>query len=56
MLRVSRHGKAMGQVYQCWWRMCREMDVLPSLEYNIFHVLYPFVAYVLTSLISHSKI
>jgi hypothetical protein len=20
-----RIGKAMGQVYQCWWRICREM-------------------------------
>jgi hypothetical protein len=21
-----RTGKAMGQVYQCWWRICREID------------------------------
>jgi hypothetical protein len=22
-----RTGKAMGQVYQCWWRICREINV-----------------------------
>jgi hypothetical protein len=33
-------GKAMEQVYQCWWRICR--------EYDMFYVLYLFVAYLLT--------
>jgi hypothetical protein len=23
-----RTGKATGQVYQCWWRICREINVL----------------------------
>jgi hypothetical protein len=31
----------MGQVYQCWWRICREINVLPRLK-------YPFVTYLLT--------
>jgi hypothetical protein len=22
-----RTGKAVGQVYQCWWRICREINV-----------------------------
>jgi hypothetical protein len=25
--RIRRIGKAMGQVYQCWWRMCLEISV-----------------------------
>jgi hypothetical protein len=24
---IRRTGKAMGQVYQCWWRICREINV-----------------------------
>jgi hypothetical protein len=43
-----RTGKAMGQVYQWWWRICREVNVFPRFEYHMFHVLYPFVAYLLT--------
>jgi hypothetical protein len=42
-----RTGKAMGQVYQCWWRICRETNVCPRLECHMFYVLYPFVTYVL---------
>jgi hypothetical protein len=41
-------GKAMGQVYECWWRVCREINVLSSFGYHMFYVLYPFVAYSLT--------
>jgi hypothetical protein len=26
-LGIRRTGKAMGQVYQCWWRICREINV-----------------------------
>jgi hypothetical protein len=38
----------MGQMYQCWWRICREINVFPSrFEYHIFYVLYPFVTYLL---------
>jgi hypothetical protein len=36
-----RTGKAMGQVYQCWWRICREIKVFFS-QVQISHVL-PFV-------------
>jgi hypothetical protein len=43
-----RTGKAMGQVYPCWWRICREMNVSPRFEYPMFYVLYPFVTYLLT--------
>jgi hypothetical protein len=35
----QRSGKAMGQVYQCWWRICREINVLFSFEYHMFCVL-----------------
>jgi hypothetical protein len=32
----------MGQVYQCWWRICREINVFSRFEYHKFYVLYPF--------------
>jgi hypothetical protein len=42
-------GKAMGQVYQYWWRICREINVFSSrFEYHMFCVLYPIVTYLLT--------
>jgi hypothetical protein len=31
-----RNGKAMGQVYQCWWRICREINVFSRFEYLYF--------------------
>jgi hypothetical protein len=35
--------KAMGQVYQCWRRICREINVFFfKFEYHVFYVLYPF--------------
>jgi hypothetical protein len=43
-----RTDKAMGQVYQCWWRICREVNVFSRFEYYIFYVLYPFVNCLLT--------
>jgi hypothetical protein len=43
-----RIGKAMGQVYQCWWRICREMNVFSRFKYRMFYVLHPFVIYLLT--------
>jgi hypothetical protein len=43
-----RTGKAMGHVYQCWWRICREINVFPRFEYHMFYVLYPFVTCLLT--------
>jgi hypothetical protein len=39
-------GTAMGQVYQCRWRICREMNAFARFEY-MFYVLYPFVTYLL---------
>jgi hypothetical protein len=33
-----RTGKAMGQVYQCWWRICREINVFLS-HVRLSHVL-----------------
>jgi hypothetical protein len=42
-----RSGKAMGQVYQCWWRICREINIFSRFEYHMFYVLYPFVSYLL---------
>jgi hypothetical protein len=38
-----RTGKAMGHVNQCWWTICREINVFPRLEYHMFCVLYPSV-------------
>jgi hypothetical protein len=43
-----RTGKVMGQVYKCWWRICREINVFSSFEYHEFYVLCPFVSYLLT--------
>jgi hypothetical protein len=43
-----RTGKAMGQAYQCWWKICRGRNVFPRFEYRMFYVLYPFVFYLLT--------
>jgi hypothetical protein len=39
----------MGQVYQCWWRICREIHDLSRFEYHMFYVLYQNVTYLLTS-------
>jgi hypothetical protein len=50
-----RTGKAMGQVYQCWW-ICREINVFSRFKYHIFYVLYQFVTYLLThSILLHDK-
>jgi hypothetical protein len=38
----------MGQAYQCWWRICREINVFSRFKYHMFHVLDPFVTYLLT--------
>jgi hypothetical protein len=42
-----RTGKAMGQVYQCWWRIRREINDIPRFEYHMFYVLYPLMTYLL---------
>jgi hypothetical protein len=41
-------GKSVGQVYHCWWSICREINVSSRFEYHMFHVLYPFVTTLLT--------
>jgi hypothetical protein len=41
-----RNNKAMGQVYQCWWKIYREMFSF-RFEYIMFYVLYPFKTYLL---------
>jgi hypothetical protein len=38
-----RTGKAMGQVYQCWWTICREINVFSRFKYHVFFVSYSFV-------------
>jgi hypothetical protein len=45
-----RIAKATAEVYQCWWRICREITafILSSFEYHMLYVLYPFVTYLLT--------
>jgi hypothetical protein len=43
-----RTGKTLGQVYHCYWRMCREINILSRFEYRVFYVLYQFVTYLLT--------
>jgi hypothetical protein len=43
-----RTGKAMGQVYQCWWRICREINAFSRFEYHMFYFLYIFVTCLLS--------
>jgi hypothetical protein len=43
-----RNGNAMGQVYQCWLRICPEINVFSMFERHMFYFLYPFVNYLLT--------
>jgi hypothetical protein len=38
----------MGQVYQCWWRICQEINVFSRFEYHMFYILYPLLTYLLT--------
>jgi hypothetical protein len=41
-------SKVMGQVYQCWWRICQEINVFSRFEYHMFYLLYPIVTFLLT--------
>jgi hypothetical protein len=34
--RFGHTGKAMGQMYQSWWRICREINVFPGLNVTCF--------------------
>jgi hypothetical protein len=43
-----RTGKGMGQLYQWWWRICREINVFHRFDSHMFYVLYQFVTYLLT--------
>jgi hypothetical protein len=44
-----RHtGKSMGQVYEYWWRICREINNFSRFECHMFYVLCPFVTYLLS--------
>jgi hypothetical protein len=45
---------AMGQVYQCWWRICWEINVFPRFEYHTFYISYPFVTCLLTPTYIHT--
>jgi hypothetical protein len=45
-----RADKAMGQRYQGWWRIYREINVFSRFDYHMFYVLYPFVTYLLKTL------
>jgi hypothetical protein len=42
-----RTGKAMGQVYQCWWGICREINVF--LQVRMLHIM------VLWRYVTHSR-
>jgi hypothetical protein len=44
----QRTDKATGEVYPCWQRICRDVNVFSRFEYHVFYVLHPFVAYLLT--------
>jgi hypothetical protein len=40
--KFRRTGKAMGQVYQCWWRICREITVFFP-HYDIYFTFYIYL-------------
>jgi hypothetical protein len=35
-----RTDKTMRPVYQCWWTICREINVIPRFEYHNFRLFY----------------
>jgi hypothetical protein len=39
-LRVRRAGKSMEQMYQCWWRICREINVFWGVSNIICFMFY----------------
>jgi hypothetical protein len=51
----QRTNVAMGQVYRCLWRICREINVFPRFEYHMFYVLYPYAISLLTFFLISSK-
>jgi hypothetical protein len=38
----------MGRVYQCWWRICLEINVFFQVGYQMFYILCQFVTCLLT--------
>jgi hypothetical protein len=47
-----RVGRDRCQVYQCWWRICREINVFFfRFEYHMLYVLYLFVTCLLSPII-----
>jgi hypothetical protein len=48
VLRFRSTDKAMEQVYQCCWRICREIHVFIGSNIICFYILHPFVTYLLT--------
>jgi hypothetical protein len=38
----------MGQVYQCWWRIYREIKVFSRFECFMFYVLYELMTYLVS--------
>jgi hypothetical protein len=44
----QRTGEAGGKLYQCWWRIYREITVFFPGSKIMFYVLYLFVTYLLT--------
>jgi hypothetical protein len=40
-------SKVMGQVYQCWWRISREVNFFSRFEHHMFYVLRPLMTYLL---------
>jgi hypothetical protein len=37
MVRFQHTGKTMGHVYQCWWRICQDINVFSRFEYHVLH-------------------
>jgi cellulose synthase/poly-beta-1,6-N-acetylglucosamine synthase-like glycosyltransferase len=46
--RFWRTDKVMGQMYQCWWRICQDINVFSRFKYHMFYILYPLVTSLLT--------
>jgi hypothetical protein len=40
--------KWLRQMYQCWCRKSREINIFSRFEYHMFYILYTFVTYLLT--------
>jgi hypothetical protein len=51
-----RTGKATEQVYQCWWRIYREIKFFPSIEYQMVYVSYPFVTCLLIPFLTYISV